>query len=158
MNESGPTINGGEWTAFLEHIEKFMQTGDVWVLSGNLPLGIPEEAYKDICIRLKAKGCIVAMDTSGEAFRQGLNAIPDIVKPNQSEAWELIGHECSNEEIISYFLDLSIPTMCLSLGEKGVILSSGQETIRVEPPYNLQLTTSLYGAKSLQPTSKAKSP
>lgn len=134
VNESGPTVSGEEWTAFLEQIETIMKTGDIWVLSGSLPLGIPVGAYAVLCQHLKAKGCTVAMDTSGAAFRMGLNAVPDIVKPNQSEAWELIGHKCSNEEIINIFLAQSIPLVCLSLGGKGIILSSDQEAIRVEPP------------------------
>jgi len=134
VNDSGPIIKGEEWTAFLKHIEKIMLAGDVWVISGGLPLGLPDGAYKAICILLKSKGCIVAMDTSGEALRMGLNAVPHIVKPNQTEAWELIGHKCSNEEIINTFLAQSIPLVCLSLGEKGIILSSVQKAIRVEPP------------------------
>ena len=39
-----------------------------------------------------------------------------------------------NEEIVNYFLDKSIPLVCLSLGENGIMLSDGQKKVHIVPP------------------------
>lgn len=63
----------------------------VAILSGSLPKATPPGFYADAVRQLKAHGWTVALDASGEAMRLGLEARPDIVKPNAEECEALIG-------------------------------------------------------------------
>ena len=58
-------------------------------LSGSLPPGAPVDLYAQLTRVARAHGCRVLLDTSGEALRGGLEAAPDLVKPNLDEAaWQ----------------------------------------------------------------------
>ena len=61
------------------------------VLSGSLPPGCPASFYADCIRRLRAAGAVVALDASGEALARGLEAGPDLVKPNAEECAALVG-------------------------------------------------------------------
>lgn len=61
------------------------------VLSGSLPRGCPASFYADCIRRLKAAGAVVVLDASGEAMARGLDAGPDLVKPNAEECEALVG-------------------------------------------------------------------
>ena len=51
-----------------------------------LPPGAPADLYASLIRMAHLYRCRVLLDTSGEALRQGLQAAPDFVKPNRSEA------------------------------------------------------------------------
>jgi fructose-1-phosphate kinase PfkB-like protein len=63
----------------------------VAVLSGSLPRGCPASFYADCVRRLRAAGAVVALDASGDAMALGLEAGPDLVKPNAEECAALVG-------------------------------------------------------------------
>jgi len=64
---------------------------DVAILSGGLPKGVPPAFYAD-CIRwLKERDIKTVLDSSGEALRRGVEAGPDLVKPNAEECEALVG-------------------------------------------------------------------
>ncbi len=65
------------------------------VLSGSLPPGLPDTWYSEMTAALAARGCRVAVDTSGAplaALSAGLDsAAPDLIKPNAEELASLAG-------------------------------------------------------------------
>src|SRR2546423_2445435 len=66
----------------LETMERLTNFCDWFVLSGSLPPHVPTTIYATIITQLKQhKKCII-LDTSGEALREGIRAVPTIVKPN----------------------------------------------------------------------------
>lgn len=65
--------------------------GGVAVLSGSLPNAAPRDFYADAVAAFKARGWTVALDASGEAMRLGLDAGPDVIKPNAEECEALVG-------------------------------------------------------------------
>lgn len=73
----------------LEHLEKPAQR--VAILSGSLPAALPRDFYAKAIATLKAKGWITVLDASGEAMRLGLEARPDLIKPNAEECEPLVG-------------------------------------------------------------------
>lgn len=63
----------------------------VAVLSGSLPPCWGKNFYAE-CVRLlKRRGCTVVLDASGEAMRLGIEAHPDVIKPNADECADLVG-------------------------------------------------------------------
>lgn len=64
---------------------------DVAILSGSLPKCCAPSFYAECIKLLKAKGITVVLDASGEALRLGVDAGPDLVKPNAEECEALVG-------------------------------------------------------------------
>ena len=54
-------------------------------------MGIDDSAYRDLVAEARAAGVRVALDAEGERLRLALEAQPDVVKVNASEASELLG-------------------------------------------------------------------
>jgi 1-phosphofructokinase len=63
----------------------------VAILSGSLPAALPRDFYAQAVAALKAKGWTTVLDASGEAMRLGLEARPDLIKPNAEECEPLVG-------------------------------------------------------------------
>ena len=63
----------------------------VAILSGSLPPAVPKDFYAAATRALKACGWTVVLDASGEALRLGVEAGPDLIKPNADECEALIG-------------------------------------------------------------------
>ena len=63
----------------------------VAILSGSLPPSLPKDFYARAVARCREGGWLVALDASGEAMRLGLDARPDLIKPNAEECAPLVG-------------------------------------------------------------------
>jgi len=64
---------------------------DMAILSGSLPKGVDSSFYADCISWLKRRGVGTVLDASGEALRLGVEAWPDLVKPNAEECEPLVG-------------------------------------------------------------------
>ena len=94
---------------------------DAWfVLSGSLPVGVPTDFYATLTQHIRLGGGHIALDTSGEALRLGVETMPDLVKPNIDELKELEGAELSSiDEVLRAACRLSsggIRTVVVSMG------------------------------------------
>lgn len=58
-------------------------------LCGSIPQGVEKGVYNSLVSELHRKGKICVLDCDGEAMRLGIEAFPDIIKPNYREAEEL---------------------------------------------------------------------
>ncbi|MGW3746353.1 1-phosphofructokinase family hexose kinase [Streptomyces sp. NPDC005146] len=83
LNEAGPHVGAGEWTAFIDRYRALAAGCRVAVLAGSLPPAVPDDAYA-ILIRA-APGVPVLLDADGPALAEGVRAGPDVVKPNFAE-------------------------------------------------------------------------
>ena len=63
----------------------------VAILSGSLPPAVPKDFYARAVAAFKAQGWLTVLDASGEAMRLGLEAGPDLIKPNAEECEPLVG-------------------------------------------------------------------
>ncbi|MDD1501521.1 1-phosphofructokinase [Lysinibacillus sp. CNPSo 3705] len=136
--EDGPTIYEHEWQEMLKWIKAQAECSEYFVLSGSLPKGIPMAAYGMIIRLLKQKGVRVALDTSGEALKQGVEAIPFIIKPNEDEIVQLIGKQVKAQDDLiqagEKIQDLGIEHVCFSLGEKGALFVNRLGVYQVNAP------------------------
>ena len=134
VNEDGPVVEAGELDALFSVIEECAKEGDWWALCGSTPRGVSDDIYQKITEMLHKRGAFVALDASGQLLKYGCDAQPELVKPNQFEAWELAGEKISIEKIPDLFHVRGIQTVALSLGEEGCIYSEGNRQIWVLPP------------------------
>jgi 1-phosphofructokinase family hexose kinase len=88
--EHGSVVPSAAW-AELTHACASQFPGARWLtISGSLPRGAPDEGYRDLVAEARAAGLLVAVDCEGDRLRLALEAEPDIVKVNATEARELL--------------------------------------------------------------------
>lgn len=130
--EPGPIISEKELRGFLKQFTGCLENCDIVVLSGSLPEGVPTDIYARLTELCHMAGCRVILDSSGEALRQGIQAGPDLVKPNRKELEYLAGrHLQSREEIIDAareLLDLGVGRVVVSLGGEGLLCVDEENT------------------------------
>lgn len=135
INESGPLIQKDQVNTLMEKLE-LMAAPDVWfVFSGSAPLGIDFDIYEKMIYCVKKKGAKTILDADGELFRNGLKALPDIVKPNRYELEQYFGESAADDAALlqmgKKLLQLGIGMVVISLGQKGAIFMTKDVTYGV---------------------------
>ena len=100
------------------------------LLSGSLPPGVPVKFYAELIREARISGCRVFLDSSREPLRLGLQAQPDLVKPNREEAELLTGDAIQDvpaaRKAIVKIISLGARGAVLSLGEDGLLWCPGK--------------------------------
>lgn len=122
INEPGPEIQPLEMEALLELLDTRIQSGDLLILSGSLPKGLPPTLYRDLIARFQSRGAIVYLDADGENFRQGITAAPALIKPNLDELSGFFGQTLDSRDKI-----LEAGRSLISMGIREVVISLGGE-------------------------------
>jgi fructose-1-phosphate kinase PfkB-like protein len=127
-----------------------VRPGDIWVLSGSLPPGVPDAFYGELVEMVQAAGARALLDASGEPLRLGFGSGPYLVKPNAAEALGLIGAagplisdlgrdgmsfaDATALGLAQPFLAQGVELVALSLGAGGLLLASSGRAVRARPP------------------------
>ncbi|MCM1536950.1 MAG: 1-phosphofructokinase [bacterium] len=85
LNEAGPAVTERELAALFDGAEAQISKGDLLVLSGSAPKGVPKTVYAELTALGHRRGARVLLDADGELFAEGIAAKPDIIKPNTAE-------------------------------------------------------------------------
>ncbi len=92
-----PLIRAEE-LAMLEGELSILFRDSAWVaLGGAVPRGVSHEIYAQLTEMAHQYGCKVLIDSDGDALDIGLNAGPDLIKPNVHEAERLVGRKIGTE-------------------------------------------------------------
>ena len=81
----GPELSRAEWRECLSAIGRLKGRPAIFVASGSLPPGVPEDFYAQAARAAKACGARVIVDTSGAALKAALEAGLFLIKPNLRE-------------------------------------------------------------------------
>lgn len=123
--EPGPEIRLEELSDFLEEYKKQVEKVEIVVLSGSIPLGVPQDIYATLIAIAKDNGCMVCLDTSGEALKAGVKAAPHFLKPNRKEMEYLVGRRLATvEDMVSEaekLLETGMEAVVVSMGAKGFV-------------------------------------
>ena len=129
VNEPGPTITDSEAQAFLDLYEKLLPGAEAVVLSGSLPPGLPDDYYSLLMQRAHRAGVPSILDTSGDPLHLGIAACPLLVKPNATEAGQLLGREIHNVEDALYvghsMRERGAQMAAITRGSEGAVLVTG---------------------------------
>lgn len=139
INFPGVSADAGAVAAVTAAVTTLAEEGaSVFVLSGSLPAGVPATIYRDLTAMLKARGCTVVLDTSGEGLTRAIEAGPDVIKPNILELTELVGHPLDGDAaIVAAAGELrrrGIELVAVSMGGKGAIFVDGGGAVHAQPP------------------------
>jgi len=131
--------------------------GDLWIIGGRPPLGVPAGTYRRLVSLIQAAGARALLDTSGDCLRLGSSASPFLVKPNRVEATEMLrdgpspsGATATAEPVapqvrhvagrlealdqVLFFLHRGATLVALSMGPDGLLLASRQRAVWARPP------------------------
>lgn len=128
--EPGAPVSAEEQEKFLRTYAERLQECEMVAICGSVPSGIDESFYPKLIAMAKQAGKRVLLDTSGKLLSKGVEAHPDLIKPNRDELMDLIGRELkTTDEIIDAALELQargVATVIVSLGKHGAIFATAQ--------------------------------
>lgn len=126
LNEPGPVITGEKLEALIDKLLGYAGIDTLFVLSGSIPAGVPKDTYARIIREVHKKGSKVLLDADGELFRLGVEASPDMIKPNRAELEEYaeMDYRASEEELLKIagkFKEKGIDIIAVSMGKSGAM-------------------------------------
>jgi 1-phosphofructokinase len=130
VNEPGPYVSDMEVDALCAAALSSSDDGEWVVWAGSLPGGFTPERFSDAVADARAKGRLVAVDSSGLALAQVLSQrddrLPHLVKPNAEELAEVAGRDLTTLGDVTaaarLLLTQGLDTVLVSLGPGGALL------------------------------------
>ena len=135
----GPTFAEEEWRGALEQIAKLDAMPDLFVASGSLPPGVPDDFYGQLARIVRARGSRLILDTSGHALAAAVEAGVFLIKPSLRElrtfAQAELVHEGEQEARAKAIIASgACEAVVVSLGAAGVLLASCEGCERMRSP------------------------
>jgi 1-phosphofructokinase len=138
LNAPGPQVSESEFESLRQTLRREVNAGDLVVLSGSLPAGVPVETYANLISELSSLGAKTYFDADGAALQAGLEAQPFLIKPNRLEAEALLQMQIESRddalEAARRFQVLGAQQVVLSLGADGALFVSRDQTVFAQPP------------------------
>jgi len=138
LNELGPVATYSEMNSLLGFIQKNTSQGDIWVLSGSLPPGLPNGFYAIVIKKILACGGVPFLDASQMWLIYGYQAKPYGLRINRTEAETALGNRIPTDEdvvkAIQKFRGKGIGLSVISLDEKGAVFCRDDQILVASPP------------------------
>ncbi|NQD56542.1 1-phosphofructokinase [Pseudomonas sp. CM25] len=138
INGQGPEVDEAARSALLRLLEQVAPGHDAVVVAGSLPRGVGADWFRQLLDQLQAQGLKVALDSSGEALRAGLQGAPWLVKPNTEELGEVLGLAVDNpaqqRAAALRLLASGVGHVVVSAGEQGVSWFARDLALHAKPP------------------------
>ncbi len=131
INAPGPFVDEQAQQELLKMVAMIGPEFDAVVVAGSLPRGVSPQWFQGLLEHLKSLGLKVALDTSGEALRAGLQAGPWLVKPNTEELADALGNAA---DAVSQLHQLGVEHVVVSDGAAGVNWYRPGTALHATPP------------------------
>lgn len=137
INEPGPEVTDEQLRGMLDGLVGEVGGGDIVVLSGSLPRGAAADTYKVWVAALKKTGAKVYLDADGDKLVRGIEAKPDLIKPNEIELGAMMGRTLDADEKIveaaRELIDGGLDRVMVSMGGAGALYIARDVTIKANP-------------------------
>jgi 1-phosphofructokinase len=131
INAPGPQVSEQAQLALLNQLTLIAPGHDAVVVAGSLPGGVSAQWFQDLLVHLNHLGLKVALDTSGDALRAGLQTGPWLVKPNTEELAEALDNAT---DAISRLHRQGVEHVVVSDGAAGVTWYRPGMALHATPP------------------------
>lgn len=125
INGMGPRIAPEDMDRLYAQMEEIGE-GDVLVLSGSMPSGLPEDTYARIMARVSGRGVRVVVDASGALLESVLACRPFLIKPNHIELGGIFGRTLDTDEEIEAcarsLQKMGARNVLVSMASRGALL------------------------------------
>ncbi len=137
LNETGPEVSQKALQALYKKVTDMAIKSDVVYMGGSFHPALGADIYKTLIDIVKKKGAVAVLDADGDALRHGIEAKPQIIKPNQKEAECLLGRKIKSVhdavEAAVTIQNKGVETVLLSLGGNGAVAATQSGVFRVYP-------------------------
>lgn len=137
INEPGPEVTDEQLRGMLDGLVGEVGGGDIVVLSGSLPRGAAADTYKVWVAALKKTGAKVYLDADGDKLVRGIEAKPDLIKPNEIELGAMMGRTLDADDKIveaaRELIDGGLDRVMVSMGGAGALYVARDVTIKANP-------------------------
>lgn len=138
LNEAGPPIAKSELAKLEKVVWNRMDDAQWLMLCGSLPPGVPSNFYAQLISSARKKEVKTLLDTDGAPLREGIEAKPTVVTPNQIEAERLLNAALLTRrqslEAAERIQKMGAESVILSLGSRGAIGAFCGRMIEAVPP------------------------
>lgn len=143
INEPGMVVSDSVIKEFIGIFKSELNCSDekTVVLCGSIPPGVDIGIYRKLCTIAKNSGAYVILDCDGEALKSGLEATPDLIKPNMEEFEALTGKKLigGGEELridavraaLEFWRNESSAVLC-TLGSEGSVFAGPEGSYMCE--------------------------
>lgn len=125
INGQGPHIDKESLQKLFLQLDD-LQEGDVLVLAGSVPAGIPSTIYKELLDRLSGRGILTVVDAAEELLTDVLPKRPFLIKPNQHELEAIFETEIEKRpDAVCYakrLQEMGARNVLVSFGGNGALL------------------------------------
>lgn len=106
------------------------------IFSGSIPQGLPGDFYADLIRIAASSGAEVFLDASGEPLAYGLEAVPQLIKPNEDEIrpWMTGSGEDALAAALNQLMEKGISNVVVTLGAEGALAGIKGRIYRVHIP------------------------
>lgn len=137
--EPGAAVSGEERRRMVDKFSSIIDRFSMAAICGSVPVGIDTGFYPELVEIAKSAGKTVLLDTSGELLRAGIEARPDMIKPNRDEISELLGRRVQSfDEVAQAAVSIrdrkGIANVIVSLGRDGAMFATPQGVFRGTTP------------------------
>ena len=91
VNEAGEFEEPAQWPGVVEAVVSASEPGDLVLVMGSLPVGLPPNALVELVAGVHARGARVLVDTAPQWLEPVLARAPDVIAPNLDEAEACLG-------------------------------------------------------------------
>jgi len=91
INEAGAFEDPAQWADVVSRVVTTAHEGDLVMIMGSLPMGLPSSALVNLVEGLHARGARVLVDTAPQWLEPVLATDPDVIAPNLDEAEACLG-------------------------------------------------------------------
>jgi 1-phosphofructokinase family hexose kinase len=138
LNEAGPAVSKGELSRIEKVVRGTLSTAEWLMVCGSLPPGAPPSFYGKLVGMARSKKVKTLLHAGGDELREGIEARPTVVTPNQQEAERLLGRTLLTRthylEAAERIRRMGPESVVLSLGSRGAVGAFGDGLIEALPP------------------------
>lgn len=104
-------------------LEKCSEGARILAVCGSVPDERSAEAAKELLIKAKKAGIKTVLDSNGIGLKTATEALPDLIKPNEDELYDLTG-ERDISKAASSLINKGVGAVLVSLGARGCMFAS----------------------------------
>jgi len=146
VNEPGEPVTAEQLEKMTELVMLHAENSDYIVLTGSLPPGCPTDYYGKLIESVRAMGCRCVLDAEGAPMKEGIPALPYMIKPNLYELELLTGKKLDSIQAVRNaafkYIKQGIEIVAVSMGEKGALITNGEESY-FAPAINIDVKTTV---------------
>ncbi len=122
IRDAGPAVDTADVRRLTDLLQTVVNEESLVIFTGSLPPCLSVEANQNLIRTCVERGARVAIDAEGEPLKCAVECRPWLVKPNEFELGELVGHSVSEEAALldaARGLSEHIAVVLITVGKRG---------------------------------------